>query len=191
MQSENTTSENAASKKTNGQTPAVTDFGIQRIYVKDLSFESPSAPDIFREPIQPSTDIELNVKTNRLADDIFEVEVLVTVTTKADKKVAFLVEVHQAGIFNIKGFNDAQLHRMLGSYCPNILFPYVREAITDLVVRGGFPPFYLTPVNFDALYEQQMLKQQQGQSQKQTPEQSQQGHPQGQPPQGQAESQKD
>ncbi len=141
--------------------PAAPEFAIQRIYIKDLSFESPNSPQLFLEPWQPATDVELNVKTAKLAEDIYEVELIVTVTMKSQQKTAFLVEVHQAGIFGVKGFNDAQLHRMLGSYCPNILFPYARELISDTITRGGFAPLYLTPINFEGLYEQQLQQQQQ------------------------------
>lgn len=151
---------NRSPSQASAETSTSPEFGIQRIYVKDISFESPSAPKIFLEPSQPSTDVQLNVKTNQLQEIIYEVELMITVTTKVNDQVAFLVEVKQAGIFSIQGFNHAQLHRMLGAYCPNILFPYAREMISELTSRGGFPPFYLTPVNFDALYDQQMVQQQ-------------------------------
>lgn len=147
----------------NGQNPSGAqqdpEFVIQRIYIKDLSFESPHAPQLFLEKLQPTTDVELNVKTAKLSEDIYEVELIVTITMKTQDKVVFLVEAHQAGIFGIKGFNDAQLHRMLGSYCPTTLFPYVRELISEIVTRGGFAPFYLTPINFEGLYEQQLQQQ--------------------------------
>jgi preprotein translocase subunit SecB len=158
MQQNNTTPE-----QPNGQaTPEAnaTEFNIQRIYTKDISYESPNTPQLFREPWQPNVDVELNVNTVNLGEDNYEVKLSITTTVKCQDKMAFLAEVHQAGIFKIQGFPGPQLHRMLGSYCPNILFPYVREAISDLVVRGGFPPLYLTPINFDVLYEQQLQKQQ-------------------------------
>jgi preprotein translocase subunit SecB len=151
-----------ASDKLNGHVPQSqegVEFAIQHIYVKDASFESPNAPALFLETLKPETNVELNVKTDKLADDVYEVELTITVTMKTEQKVVFLVEVHQAGIFGIKGFTDEQLHRMLGSYCPNILFPYAREAISSLVSRGGLTPFYLTPINFEGLYEQQMGQQ--------------------------------
>ncbi|MFT3741422.1 MAG: protein-export chaperone SecB [Gammaproteobacteria bacterium] len=134
------------------------EFNIQRIYTKDLSFESPNAPQLFRETWQPNVDVELNVKSNPLGEDAYEVVVTITTTVKTNDKVAFLVEVHQAGIFTMKGFTQEQAHRMLGSYCPNILFPYAREIIANLVTRGGFAPLYLAPVNFDQLYDQQLQK---------------------------------
>src|SRR5262245_13953798 len=132
------------------------EFNIQRIYTKDLSFESPNTPQLFREPWQPNVNVELNIKSKNLGDNAYEVVVMITTTVKTQDKVAFLAEVHQAGIFTIKGFTQEQAHRMLGSYCPNILFPYAREVIANLVTRGGFSPLYLAPVNFDQLYDQQM-----------------------------------
>ncbi|HVV69569.1 MAG TPA: protein-export chaperone SecB [Gammaproteobacteria bacterium] len=158
MQQNNTTPEQPNGHATSEAT--ATEFNIQRIYTKDISYESPNTPQLFREPWQPNVDVELNVNTANLGEDHYEVKLSITTTVKSQDKMAFLAEVHQAGIFKIQGFSGAQLHRMLGSYCPNILFPYIREAISDLVVRGGFPPLYLTPINFDVLYDQQLQKQQ-------------------------------
>lgn len=151
-----------ANDQTNSQNanPNPNEFTIQRIYTKDLSFESPNTPQLFREQWQPNVDVELHVNTANLGEDHYEVKLSITATVKIQDKTAFLVEVHQAGIFKITGFVGPQLHRMLGSHCPNILFPYAREVISDLIVRGGFPPLYLTPINFDVLYEQQLQKQQ-------------------------------
>lgn len=157
MQQNNTNSELPNGQATEA---TATEFNIQRIYTKDISYESPNTPQLFREPWQPNVDVELNVNTVNLGEDHYEVKLSITTTVKSQDKMAFLAEVHQAGIFKIQGFSGAQLHRMLGSYCPNILFPYIREAISDLVVRGGFPPLYLTPINFDVLYDQQLQKQQ-------------------------------
>lgn len=140
------------------------EFAIQRIYTKDISFETPHSPQIFQQEWQPNVDVQLNASSEKLAQDVYEVKLVITVTTKSADKVAFLVEIQQAGIFTAIHFPEPQLHRMLGSYCPNILFPYAREVVSDLIMRGGFPPLYLAPINFDALYEQQ-LKQQQQQSQ--------------------------
>lgn len=137
-------------------------FAIRRIYVKDLSLETPNSPFIFETPWEPKVDVQLNVNSRKVADGLYEVVISVTVTTKVGEKVAFLIEVQQAGVFAIANFPDAQVHRMLGSYCPNILFPFARELVSDLVGRAGFPPLYLTPINFDALYEQQMVQQGQG-----------------------------
>ncbi len=130
------------------------EFGIQRVYVKDLSFEAPNTPAIFLENWEPEMSLDLGTKTESLGDDVHEVILTVTVTVKVGEKTAFLVEVKQAGIFLMKDFPEDQLQPMLGSFCPNILYPYAREVVTDAVVRGGFPQLYLTPVNFDALYEQ-------------------------------------
>lgn len=136
-------------------------FNIQRIYVKDASFEAPHAPEIFKQEWKPEVNVDLQTKTNRLEESIFEVVLHLTVTVKMDTKVAFLVEVHQAGIFTLKGFPQEQLGHVLGSMCPNILYPYVRETISDLVIRGGFPQLLLAPVNFDALYLQHLEQQNQ------------------------------
>lgn len=131
-------------------------FEIQRIFVKDISFESPNTPHTFTEEWKPEVSLNLETKSNRVHDDTHEVVVSITATVTSGKKTAFLIEVHQAGIFLIKGFTSDQLHQMLGSFCPNILFPYAREVVSDIVVRGGFPQLILAPVNFDALYAQHM-----------------------------------
>ena len=141
-------------------------FAIQRIYTKDISFESPNTPDLFREEWKPNMHLDFGVNSNKLEDKTHEVVLTVTATVKNNEKSAFLAEIHQAGIFSIDGFDDEQLHRMLGAYCPNVLFPYAREAISDLVNRGGFPQLYLTPVNFDAVYEQSLKQQQEEQAAK-------------------------
>jgi preprotein translocase subunit SecB len=134
-------------------------FEIQRIYVKDSSYEAPNTPHTFTEDWKPEVQLNLETKSNRIQDNVHEVVLSVTATVASSKKSAFLVEVHQAGIFMISGFPQEQLHHMLGSFCPNILFPYAREMISDLVVRGGFPQLILAPVNFDALYAQHMDEQ--------------------------------
>ncbi len=130
-------------------------FGIQRIYTKDISFESPNTPALFREQWQPKVNMEINTSAKGLDKDIHEITLDVTVTAKLEDKVAFLAEVKTAGIFSMSDFSEDQLKQMIGSFCPNILFPYAREAITDLVTRGGFPQLYLAPINFDALFTQQ------------------------------------
>lgn len=141
-------------------------FHIQKIYIKDISFESPNAPKSFSQQSQPDIQIELDTKTSHLEADIYDVLLSVTVTAKKDNRVLFIVEVQQGGLFIIKGFNQQELPAMLGSFCPNILFPYVRETVSDLVTRGGFPPLLLSPVNFDALYAQHLerLKEKQQQA---------------------------
>lgn len=139
-------------------------FAIQRIYLKDLSFETPNTPTIFNGQGEAAVNIDLNSGAARLEESIYEVVLSLTVTSKLGDKVAYLVEVKQAGIFTLSGFNEADLNGMLHSFCPNILFPYVREAISDVVSKGSFPQLILAPINFDAVYAQH-LKQQQTASQ--------------------------
>ena len=131
-------------------------FAIQRLYIKDLSVECPNSPDIFLENWEPDMNLDLAVDgKNELSEGVREVVLTVTVTVKVKDKTAFLVEVKQAGIFTATGFPEDQMQHLLGSFCPNILYPYAREVITDAVVKAGFPQLYLAPVNFDALLEQQ------------------------------------
>ena len=134
-------------------------FALQRIYVKDLSFESPNAPETFRQDWAPKVNLDLNSNSQQVAEDLYEVVVSLTVTVTNEEKTAFLVEVQQAGLFFIKGLENAQLHHTLGAFCPNVLFPYAREAIDSLVTRGSFPALMLAPVNFDALYAEAMQRQ--------------------------------
>lgn len=134
-------------------------FEIQRIYTKDLSYEAPNTPHTFVEDWKPEVQLNLETKSNRIQENMHEVVLSVTATVSSSKKSAFLIEVHQAGIFMISGIPNEQLRQMLGSFCPNILFPYAREVISDTVVRGGFPQLLLAPVNFDALYAQHMEEQ--------------------------------
>ncbi len=135
-------------------------FQLQKIYLKDTSFETPNSPEIFTENWEPDVNVELQTAGKPLADDVQEVVLTVTVTVKVSEKTAYLVEVHQAGVFTLAGFNETERAHMLGSYCPNILFPYAREAISDLIGKGGFPQLLLAPVNFDALYAQHVQQQQ-------------------------------
>jgi preprotein translocase subunit SecB len=130
------------------------EFSIQRLYIKDLSVESPNSPKIFLEQWEPDLNIDLNVDNNSVENDLYEVILTVTATVKIKDQTAFLVEVKQAGIFSMKGFPEDQIKPMLGSFCPNLLYPYAREAISSAVTRAGFPQLYLAPVNFDALYQQ-------------------------------------
>ena len=127
------------------------EFAIQRIYIKDLSYEAPNTPELFKNEWVPQVDFNLHTDSKKLADDIYEVVLQVTVTTKLKTQTAFLIEVKQAGIFTVKGFNKEQLGPMLGSFCPNILFPYARELISATINRGSFPPLYLAPINFDSM----------------------------------------
>jgi preprotein translocase subunit SecB len=135
------------------------EFAIQRLYAKDLSLEAPNTPLIFKEEWQPELNIDMQTTSTRLEEDIYEVVLAITVTVKSKDKVAFLVEVKEAGIFLLKNFPEDQMGPMLGSVCPTIIFPYAREVISDVVVRAGFPQLCLAPVNFDALYAQHMQNQ--------------------------------
>jgi preprotein translocase subunit SecB len=141
-------------------------FSVQRIYSKDVSFESPGTPDVFRKQWQPKVNVDLNTKSNAIDEQgNFEVVLTITLTAKQDDDTAFLVEVQQAGIFFIAGFDEEQLRRLLGTAAPSILFPYARESIDALVVKGGFPAIMLAPVNFDALYQQAVAQQGNGNGQ--------------------------
>jgi preprotein translocase subunit SecB len=131
-------------------------FAVQRIYTKDISFEAPQAPAIFQQEWNPEVDLKMQTEHKSITDDVFEVMLKTTVTAKSTGKTAFLAEVQLAGIFTIQGFPQDQFPMLLNGTCPNILFPYVREVISDLVNRGTFPPLYLAPVNFDAIYLQQL-----------------------------------
>ena len=133
-------------------------FEIQKIFIKDVSFESPNSPAVFREQWKPKTDIHLTAENKQLEKDVYEVTLNVTVTSTQDERTAFLIELKQAGIFLIRDFPDEQRNQLLGSYCPHTLFPFAREAISDFASKGGFPPLLLSPVNFDALYAQQLAK---------------------------------
>lgn len=134
-------------------------FGIEKVYVKDLSLEIPHAPQIFIQREAPQVSIELSNATAQLEDGIYEVVVTVTVTSKLGDKTVFLVEVAQAGIFQIRNVPQDNIDIILGVTCPNIIFPYARETISDIVTRAGFPPVLLNPVNFEALYAQQKQEQ--------------------------------
>jgi preprotein translocase subunit SecB len=131
------------------------EFALERIYVKDLSFESPRAPEVFREPWQPQIQLDINTRTSGLGDERFEVVLTVTANAKSPAgQTQMIVEVQQAGVFRIRGLTEDRLRRVLATHCPGILFPYVRESIDGLVVKGGFPPLMLAPVNFDAMFEE-------------------------------------
>jgi preprotein translocase subunit SecB len=134
-------------------------FIIQKIYIKDLSFETPNSPHIFTKEWKPELNLQLSNESQRIAENIYGVILSLTVTAKLNDQTAFLAEVQQAGIFTLSGYNDKDLEPLLGSYCPTILFPFAREVIADLVTKGGFPPLLLAPVNFDALYAQQAQQQ--------------------------------
>ena len=130
-------------------------FSIEKVYVKDLSVEIPNAPQVFLEREAPTVDIQLHHNSSGVEDGVYETVLTVTVTAKANEKTMFLVEVAQAGIFVARNIPAQELEQVLGIACPNILFPYVREVISDTVVRAGFPPVILSPVNFEAIYASQ------------------------------------
>ncbi len=134
-------------------------FSIEKIYVKDASLEIPHAPNIFTDRNQPQVGIELGNYAQQIEENIFEVAIKVTVTSKIADKTVYLVEVTQAGIFQISGVPEENLELIVGITCPNILFPYARESVSDLVVRAGFQPVLLNPINFEALFAQQKQQQ--------------------------------
>ena len=137
-------------------------FGIQRIYVKDISFEAPNSPASFNEKWEPQLNVEINTQANQLNEGLFEVVLSVTVTAKLGEKIAYLVEAQQAGVFEMSGFDEQQMGHMIHSFCPNTLFPYARELVADIVNRGSFPQLNLAPVNFDALYNDHLQKKAEG-----------------------------
>jgi len=134
-------------------------FEIQKVYCKDLSFENPKAPGIFRGGWEPDVDIQIQTRATSFEKDLYDVVLTVTVTVKLDGEAGFLAEVQQAGIFAVTGLDRPRLDHVLGSYCPSILYPYAREAVSDVVTRGGYPQMLLAPVNFDAMYAEKLAKQ--------------------------------
>lgn len=142
-------------------------IAIQKIYVKDFSFESPHTPDVFaKKNWSPKTNLNLRSSHTMGTDNNHEVILTITIEAKEDEQTFFLVELQQAGLFHIAGYDEAEFKAIVGSYCPNILFPYARESVANIVSKGGFPEFLLQPINFDALYAQGMA-QAQAQAQKQ------------------------
>jgi len=131
-------------------------FGIEKIYVKDLSLEIPHAPDVFLAGEQPQVDVQLHNAGAVIGEGLYQVVLTITVTAKAGEKTMFLVEVAQAGIFQIRNVPETDLEPLLATACPNILFPYARETVSDVITRAGFPPVYLAPVNFEAIYMQRL-----------------------------------
>ena len=136
----------------NGAEPAGPSFTVEKLYVKDVSFEAPGTPQVFNETAQPQLQMNLNQRVQRLSDTAYEVVLGVTLTCTFGEKTAYLAEVQQAGVFGLVGFDEMTLDVMLGTHCPNALYPYARQAISDLIQAGGFPPFLLQPINFDSLY---------------------------------------
>ena len=141
------------------QQQAANQFGLQRIYIKDLSFESPNSPGLFKDQWKPEVNLDLNSRSSKIETDLYEVVLSMTVTAKLGDTIGFIVELQQAGLFLIKGMETKQVQALLGSYCPNVLFPYAREVVSDVVGKGGFPQLLLAPVNFDAIYAEAMKKQ--------------------------------
>jgi preprotein translocase subunit SecB len=135
-------------------------FQVEKIYVKDLSLEVPHAPQVFTEQVQPQLEVQIATEIANFAESLFEVTVSATVTAKAGERTVFLAEARQAGIFSLRNVPQQELDPLLGIGCPTIVFPYLRETISDLVVRGGFPPVLLSPVSFEALYMQRLQQQQ-------------------------------
>ncbi|MBD8527045.1 protein-export chaperone SecB [Pseudomarimonas arenosa] len=146
------TGNGAAAPQANAQ------IALQKIYVKDASFEAPSAPQIFSEESQSQLQLNMAQKVANIGENVYEVVLTVTLTCTVGEKTAYLAEVHQAGIFGLAGFDQRTLEAVLGTYCPNVLFPYARQMISDLVQNGGFPPYFLQPINFEQLYAEQMRR---------------------------------
>ena len=155
MSEENTNGAVAPVDAANG--PA---FTVEKIYVKDVSFESPNAPSIFNDQVQPELQLNLNQQVQRLGENAFEVVLAVTLTCKAEDRTAYVAEVKQAGVFGLVGLDPQSVDVLLGTQCPNILFPYVRSLVSDLIQAGGFPPFFLQPINFEGLYAETLRQRQ-------------------------------
>jgi len=142
----------------NGAGEANAQLSLQKVYIKDASFEVPGAPQIFQEQGQPQVQLNLSQQVGTLSDNVYEVVLTVTVTCKLAEKTAYLAEVQQAGVFGMSGFDPANREAVLATYCPNVLFPYARQIVSDLIQNGGFPPFLLQPINFESLYAEQMRR---------------------------------
>jgi len=135
-------------------------FGIQKTYVKDLSFETPMGVKVFaQQGFQPQIQMDVNTRGTPVAENQHEIVLTLTITAKVEEETAFIIELQQAGLFAASGFQEEQLRHVLGAVCPNFLFPYAREAVDNLAVRGGFPPLALAPIDFDGLYRQQLAQQ--------------------------------
>ncbi len=167
------TENNPINNNTSANTaPKGPEFSIQRIYIKDISLESPVSPQVFRQEWKPEIDLQINVDSSKLEGDFYQVILKITVTAKNSEKIALLIEVQQAGIFLLKDFEQEQLSHMLGSFCPNLIFPYAREYISETAIRAGFPPLYLAPINFDAIYTEQQRQKRAGSDAANQPAQS-------------------
>ena len=139
----------------------VPQLALQRIYIKDMSFESPQAPTIFLEQGNPQVKLDIGSAARKINEELFEVILTVTATATRDEKTVYLVEIQQAGAFAVVGIEGADLEKALTTFCPNVLFPYLRESVDGLLIKGGFPPLHLAPMNFEAIYAQAKARQQQ------------------------------
>lgn len=148
--------------ETNGAAANAAQLSLQKVYVKDASFEVPGAPHIFQDSNQPQIQLNLSQQVGTLADNVYEVVLTITVTCKLAEKTAYLAEVQQAGVFGMQGFDNQNRDMILATYCPNVLFPYARQVVSDLIQNGGFPPFLMQPINFDALYSEQVRRRAEG-----------------------------
>lgn len=151
MAEENTQEGNAAAQNGQGQNVA-----LQTVYVKDLSFEAPKGPFLPAENQDPKIQLNLSTASTPVGTDVHEVVLTVTLEAKNGDASVYLAEVKQGGVFTVRGFTADETRRILGSFAPNVLFPYVRQTVSDMISKGGFPPFFLPPVNFDALYERSL-----------------------------------
>jgi preprotein translocase subunit SecB len=140
-------------------------FGLQKIYAKDVSFETPNSPSIFKEQWKPTVNMDIAHSASSVGEESYEVVLSVTVTVNFENKTVYLIEIQQAGVFHVSGLADDILDRTLATACPNILFPFAREMVSDLVTRGGFPQLLLAPVNFEVLYMQRQQQKEQEQEQ--------------------------
>lgn len=156
MADENTTPAGAGDAAANGQGPAV---ALQTVYIKDLSFEAPKGPFTAAQAQDPKISLNLSTMSSTVGQDAHEVVLSVTLEAKNGDVAVYLAEVKQAGVFVVRGFGVEETRRILGSFAPNILFPYIRQTVSDVVVKGGFPPFLLPHVNFDALFERSLQEQ--------------------------------
>ena len=137
------------------QQPQAATFQIEKVYVKDMSLEIPHAPKVFLEQVQPQLEVQINTAAENFAEGYFEVTVTATVTARVGERTLFLAEARQAGIFQLRGVAAQEMGPILGIACPTVIYPYLRETISDMISRGGFPPVILAPLNFEALYLQQ------------------------------------
>lgn len=151
-----------ADEITNGGTAAGAQLSLQKVYIKDVSFEVPGAPLIFQDQGQPQIQLNLSQQIGALAENVYEVVLTVTVTCKLAEKTAYLAEVQQAGVFGLSGFDNNNRDAVLATYCPNVLFPYARQVVSDLIQNGGFPPFLMQPINFESLYAEQARRRAEG-----------------------------